>query len=255
MWAIPAANSGAMVESAPTDSWGAEPRTANATVPGDEDVEPRDGGHPGQARRRQLLGDGDRQQREPGQEVGSQPLPLVPVQRAHEGGHLQPPARGGSGRHGVTASPSLAAVMVRRVRRSGGHGSRSSQCRTLETTVTSGCDHTNRSTLSRISSTWWTSGATVVNPMLVRCHRSWWATSDAETPIAAPRRLDEVAHDRPLGLEGVTRPDMELHLAARRRAWCSRPAEATGDPSNTSGQCGCGRQRTTRSRGCGGGWG
>ena len=34
-----------------------------------------------------------------------------------------------------------------------GHGSRSSQCRTLETTVTSGCDHTNRSTRSRISST------------------------------------------------------------------------------------------------------
>ncbi len=33
MRAIPAANSGAMVESAPTDSWGADPSTANAMVP------------------------------------------------------------------------------------------------------------------------------------------------------------------------------------------------------------------------------
>ena len=73
--------------------------------PGDEDVEPGDGRHPGQTRRRQLLGDGDRQQREPGQEVGSQPLTLVPVQRAHEGGHLQLPTRGRCGRHGVTGSP------------------------------------------------------------------------------------------------------------------------------------------------------
>ena len=46
MWAMPAANSGAMVESAPTDSWGAEPRSANATVPATKVYSPVMGGIP-----------------------------------------------------------------------------------------------------------------------------------------------------------------------------------------------------------------
>ena len=45
-WAIPAAKSGAMVESAPTDSCGAEPSTANATVPAMNVYRPVIGGMP-----------------------------------------------------------------------------------------------------------------------------------------------------------------------------------------------------------------
>ena len=47
-WATPAAKSGAMVESAPTDICGLEPRRANDHGAGHEGVEAGDRWHPGQ---------------------------------------------------------------------------------------------------------------------------------------------------------------------------------------------------------------
>jgi hypothetical protein len=67
-------------------------------------------------------------------------------------------------------------------RRASGQGSRSSQCRELESTVSSGWDHTKRSTRSSSSSAWPTVGETTLKPIPARCHRSWCETSEAETP-------------------------------------------------------------------------
>ena len=56
--------------------------------PRDEGVEARDGGHPRQAGGGELLGDGDDEQGQPGEQVRAHPLPLVAVHRAEQRRHL-----------------------------------------------------------------------------------------------------------------------------------------------------------------------
>ena len=63
------AKSGAIVESAPTETIGFEPRTKKTSVAAMKAIIAVKAGHPGQLRGGELLGDGDREQRDAGEDL------------------------------------------------------------------------------------------------------------------------------------------------------------------------------------------